>query len=39
MGIVEVSNKVSKKYMPHYVAKLQFRDDNRNNADIFEAAI
>jgi hypothetical protein len=39
MGIVEVSNKVSKKYMPHYVAELQFRDDSRNNADIFGAAI
>jgi hypothetical protein len=32
-------HKVSKKYMPHYVAELQFRDDNRNNANIFGAAI
>jgi hypothetical protein len=29
----------SKKYMPHYVAELQFRYDNRNNPNIFGAAI
>jgi hypothetical protein len=30
---------MSAKYMPLYVAEFQFRYNNRDNADIFEAAI
>jgi hypothetical protein len=30
---------VSRKYMPLYVAEFQFRYNNRENADIFGAAI
>jgi transposase-like protein len=38
-GIVGSFHKVSRKYMPLYVAEFQFRYNNRMNADIFEAAI
>ncbi len=33
------TDKVSKKYMPPYVAEFSFRYNNRENADIFGAAI
>jgi ISXO2-like transposase domain len=32
-------HKVSKKYMPLYVAEFQFRYNNRFNSDIFGTAI
>jgi len=32
-------HKVSRKYLPLYVAEFQFRYNNRNNPDIFGAAI
>jgi hypothetical protein len=38
-GIIGSFHKVSTKYMPLYVAELQFRYNNRSNADIFGAAI
>jgi transposase-like protein len=38
-GVVGTFHKVSKKYMPLYVAEFQFRYNNRDNADIFGAAI
>ncbi|HXW25515.1 MAG TPA: IS1595 family transposase [Xanthobacteraceae bacterium] len=38
-GVVGTFHKVSKKYMPLYVAEFQFRYNNRENADIFGAAI
>jgi len=38
-GVVGTFHKVSKKYMRLYVAEFQFRHNNRNNADIFGAAI
>jgi transposase-like protein len=38
-GIVGTFHKVSKKYMPLYVAEFQFRYNNRHNPDIFAAAI
>jgi transposase-like protein len=38
-GIVGSFHKVSKKYMPLYIAEFQFRYNNRDNADIFGAAI
>jgi transposase-like protein len=38
-GIVGSFHKVSKKYLPLYVAEFQFRYNNRHNADIFGAAI
>jgi len=34
-----VSHKVSRKYLPLYVAEFQFRYDNGENADIFGTAI
>ncbi len=37
-GIVGSFHKVSRKYMPLYVAEFQFRYNNRGNADIFGAA-
>jgi ISXO2-like transposase domain len=38
-GIVGSFHKVSKKYMPLYVAEFQFRYNNRENPDIFGTAI
>ncbi len=38
-GIVGSFHKVSRKYMPLYVAEFQFRYNNRFNADIFGAVI
>lgn len=38
-GIVGSFHKVSRKYLPLYVAEFQFRYNNRFNADIFDAAI
>ena len=34
-GVVGTFHKVSKKYLPLYVAEFQFRYNNRENADIF----
>jgi IS1 family transposase len=38
-GVVGTFHKVSAKYMPLYVAEFQFRYNNRQNPDIFGAAI
>ncbi len=38
-GIVGSFHKVSKKYLPLYVAEFQFRYNNRFNSDIFGTAI
>jgi IS1 family transposase len=38
-GVVGTFHKVSKKYMPLYVAEFEFRYNNRENADIFGTAI
>jgi IS1 family transposase len=38
-GVVGTFHKVSRKYMPLYVAEFQFRYNNRQNPDIFGAAI
>jgi IS1 family transposase len=38
-GCVGTFHKVSKKYLPLYVAEFQFRYNNRGNADIFGTAI
>lgn len=38
-GVVGTFHKVSRKYMPLYVAEFQFRYNNRKNSDIFGAAI
>jgi ISXO2-like transposase domain/Transposase zinc-ribbon domain len=38
-GIVGSYHKVSKKYLPLYVAEFQFRYNNRHNPDIFGTAI
>lgn len=38
-GVVGTFHKVSKKYMPLYVAEFQFRYNNRHNPDIFGAAV
>jgi transposase-like protein/IS1 family transposase len=38
-GIMGSFHKVSRKYLPLYVAEFEFRYNNRNNADIFSAAI
>lgn len=38
-GAVGTLHKVSAKYLPLYVAEFQFRYNNRENADIFGAAI
>jgi hypothetical protein len=38
-GIVGSFHKVSRKYLPLYVAEFQFRYNNRMNADIFGTAI
>jgi transposase-like protein len=38
-GVMGTFHKVSRKYMPLYVAEFQFRYNNRENPDIFGAAI
>jgi transposase-like protein/ribosomal protein L37AE/L43A len=38
-GVVGTFHKVSRKYMPLYVAEFQFRYNNRDNPDIFGEAI
>ncbi|HEX8665765.1 MAG TPA: IS1595 family transposase [Beijerinckiaceae bacterium] len=38
-GVVGTFHKVSRKYMPLYVAEFQFRYNNRHNPEIFQAAI
>jgi transposase-like protein len=38
-GIMESFHKVTQKYLPLYVAEVQFRYNNRKNADIFGEAI
>jgi ISXO2-like transposase domain len=38
-GITGSFHKVSRKYLPLYVAEFEFRYNNRNNPDIFGAAI
>ena len=38
-GVVGTYHKVSRKYLPLYVAEFQFRYNNRSNADIFGEAI
>ena len=38
-GVVGTYHKVSRKYLPLYVAEFQFRYNNRLNADIFGEAI
>jgi hypothetical protein len=38
-GVIGNFHKVSRKYLPLYVAEFQFRYNNRNNKDIFGEAI
>ena len=38
-GVVGTFHKMSRKYMPLYVAEFQFRYNNRENTDIFGTAI
>jgi hypothetical protein len=38
-GVVGTYHKVSRKYLPLYVAEFQFRYNNRSNDDIFGAAV
>src|SRR5262249_61350126 len=38
-GVMGTFHKVSRKYLPLYVAEFQFRYNNRENADIFGTAI
>ena len=38
-GVVGTYHKVSRKYLPLYVAEFQFRYNNRTNPDIFGSAI
>ena len=38
-GVMGTFHKVSKKYLPLYVAEFQFRYNNRDNAHIVGAAI
>jgi hypothetical protein len=38
-GIMGSFHKVSPKYLPLYVAEFAFRYNNRDNADIFGAAV
>ena len=38
-GIMGTFHKVSAKYLPLYVAEFEFRYNNRNNSDVFGAAV
>jgi hypothetical protein len=38
-GVVGTYHKVSRKYLPLYVAEFQFRHNHRENVDIFGSAI
>lgn len=38
-GIIGTFHNVSRKYLPLYVAEFEFRYNNRNNPDIFGAAV
>ena len=38
-GVIGTFHKVSRKYLPLYVAEFQFRYNNRMNADIFGTAV
>lgn len=38
-GVVGTFHKVSRKYLPLYVAEFEFRYNNRENADMFATAI
>ena len=38
-GVVGTFHKVSRKYLPLYIAEFQFRYNNRMSADIFGTAI
>jgi transposase-like protein len=38
-GIIGTFHNVSKKYLPLYVAEFEWRHNNRNNPDIFGAAV
>jgi transposase-like protein len=38
-GVVGTYHKVSKKYLPLYIAEFQFKYNNRTNADIFGEAV
>ena len=38
-GVIGTFHRVSRKYVPLYVAEFQFRYNNRQNADIFGTAI
>jgi transposase-like protein len=38
-GVIGTFHKVSRKYLPPYVNEFEFRYNNRNNPDIFRAAI
>lgn len=38
-GVMGTFHKVSRKYLPLYVAEFEFRHNNRNNRDMFGAAL
>jgi transposase-like protein len=38
-GILGTFHNISKKYLPLYVAEFEFRYNNRNDQDIFGAAV
>jgi transposase-like protein len=38
-GVMGTFHHVSKKYLPLYLAEFQYRYNNRNNPDIFAAAV
>lgn len=38
-GVMGTFHKISRKYLPLYIAEYQFRYNNRENGDIFESAV
>src|SRR5262249_43622798 len=38
-GVMGTFHKISRKYLPLYINEFEFRYNNRNNPDIFRAAI